>query len=83
MSWEPWHVQLAGTRGMPEPPDGEGEADVSGPSAEELEADGVTMEDVDDSINVLLEKIGTESDEPDEVEHIDDGYDPEAASRPG
>ena len=79
MSWEAWHVQLVGTRDMPEAPeDGGAEPDVSEPSGDELAADGVTMDDVDDSISVLLEKIGKENDEQDEVEHTDEGYDPES-----
>ena len=83
MSWEAWHVQLAGTRDMPEPGEDDGEPDVSEPSADELAADGVTMQDVDDSINVLLDKIGEGNDAPDDVEHSDEGYDPEAAGHAG
>jgi hypothetical protein len=78
MSWEPWHVQLEGTRDMPEePPDTRG-MDVS---EAELEQHGVTMEDVDASIDDLLQQIDRPNDEVSEAdeESADEGYDPEAA----
>jgi hypothetical protein len=77
MSWEPWHVQLEGTRDMPEePPDTRG-MDVS---EAELEQHGVTMEDVDASIDDLLQQIDRPNDEVSEAdkESADEGYDPEA-----
>jgi hypothetical protein len=82
MSWEPWHVQLAAARDMPEP-DGEPAADIAPPTEEELQASGVTMQDVDDSIEVILEKIGADGEPREDVEHVDDGYDPEAQSTSG
>jgi D-alanyl-D-alanine carboxypeptidase len=78
MSWEPWHVQLEGTRDMPEEqPDTRG-MDVS---EAELEQQGVTMEDVDASIDDLLQQMDRPNDEVSEAdeEAADEGYDPEAA----
>jgi hypothetical protein len=82
MSWEPWHVQLTGAREMPdeEPTDAE-PRDMEVPEADLAEL-GVTIADVDDSIDKLLEQIERQNDEVDEAakESIDeDYYDPEEA----
>jgi Putative peptidoglycan binding domain/D-alanyl-D-alanine carboxypeptidase len=80
MSWEPWHVQLAGTREMPgdenePPPDARG-MDVS---EADLESQGVTMADVDASVEELLQDMDRPNDQmsEDDEDSIDDGYDPE------
>ena len=79
MSWEAWHVQLTGSRDIPDdaPPE---PRDMEVPEAE-LEQHGVTMEDVDASIDDLLQQIDRPNDEVSEAdqEAADDGYDPEAA----
>ena len=77
MSWEDWHVQLTGTREIEvEDPD---PRDLEVPDAT-LEEVGVTIEDVDESIAVLLERMDSRNDEQDEAtkESIDEGYDPES-----
>ena len=78
MSWEPWHVQLAGTRDMPEPEPAT-PADTA-VNEEDLAKVGVTMEDVDESIAELLDGLDRRNDETDEAEiyMADEGYDPEA-----
>ena len=76
MSWEAWHVQLTGTRDMPEQPE-QPDAEVS---EEDLAKVGVAIEDVDETIDELLEQIDRPNDEIDDDEEIADaGYDPEAA----
>jgi peptidoglycan hydrolase-like protein with peptidoglycan-binding domain len=79
-SWEAWHVQLAGTREMPEEPTEPELRDLEAPEAE-LEEQGVTIPDVDASIDKLLQQMDRPNDELDEAdkESIDEGYDPEAA----
>jgi hypothetical protein len=83
MDWEPWHVQLTGTRELPEEPT-EPEARDVDVSEEDLERQGVNLEAVDASIQELLRQIDRPNDEVDEAdaESIDEGYDPEAAQRP-
>lgn len=83
MSWEPWHVQLTASRDLPELPD---------PDPRELEVperdlaeEGLTLEDVDESIAEVLQQMDSPNDrELDEAEKesIDEGYDPEAAKTP-
>jgi hypothetical protein len=77
MSWEAWHVQLTGTR----------EPELTDPDPRELEVPdaalqeaGLTVEDVDAAIAVVLERMDSPNDELDEAakESIDEGYDPEA-----
>ena len=78
MSWEPWHVQLAGTRELePTEPD---PRDLEVPEAE-LEEQGVEIADIDASIEMLLERMDRPNDEIEEAEKeaIDEGYDPEEA----
>jgi hypothetical protein len=78
MSWEPWHVQLAGTREMePTEPDPQ---DLEVPEAD-LEQEGVTTEDIDASVEKLLFRMDRPNDEIEEAEKesIDEGYDPEEA----
>jgi hypothetical protein len=82
MSWEPWHVQLTGTREMSEEPE---PTELEPRDLEITEADleqhGVTIADVDASIDQLLEQMDRPNDEMDEAakESIDEGYDPEEA----
>src|SRR2546426_7407738 len=78
MSWEPWHVQLAGARDMPEEPPEPRGMDVS---EADLERQGVTMADVDESIEDLLQQIDRPNDHMSEAdgESADQGYDPAAA----
>ena len=80
MSWEEWHVQLTGTRDLPELPDPD-PRELEVPVAE-LEEQGLTLEDVDESIAAVLEQMDRPNDELDEAEEesIDEGYDPEATS---
>src|SRR5262245_11638717 len=80
-SWEAWHVQLVGTRELPEEPTEPEPRDVEVPVAE-LEQRGVTMADVDASIEKLLQQMDRPNDELGEAdrESIDAGYDPEAAT---
>jgi len=81
MDWEPWHMQLAGTREMPEESD---DAPATPESTEvpqeDLEAHGVTIEDVDASVEALLEQLDHQNDEVEQGEGDadDEGYDPEA-----
>jgi hypothetical protein len=83
MSWEAWHVQLTGSREMPGeetgPPDEETSTE---PSEEDLEAHGITMDDIDASVARLLERLDQPNDEQTEedAEAIDDGYDPQSAT---
>jgi hypothetical protein len=81
MSWEPWHVQLTGTREMPEEPEPT-EPDTRGMDVTEadLEKQGVSIADVDESIEDLLQHMDRPNDEMGEADEdaIDDGYDPEA-----
>jgi hypothetical protein len=79
MSWEPWHVQLTGTREMPEEPEPKEPPDMEVTEAE-LEQQGVTVADVDESIDELLQQMDRPNDEMDEADEdsIDAGYDPEA-----
>jgi len=73
MSWEAWHMQLAGTRDMPELPPGE-PRDMEVSDAE-LEKHGVSKADIDESIQEVLHQI----EHPDEeLSEPDGGYDPEA-----
>lgn len=83
MDWEAWHVQLAGSKAMPGEEEEESDVDVSAPPAEELEADGVTMDDIDETIAVMLEKLDAQGEPPEGAVYIDDGYDPEAAGQAG
>ena len=78
MSWEPWHVQLSGTREMPEEPTEPEPRDLEVPEAD-LEEHGVTVADVDASIELLLQRMDRPNDELDDAdkESIDEGYDPE------
>jgi D-alanyl-D-alanine carboxypeptidase/Putative peptidoglycan binding domain len=80
MSWEPWHVQLTGTREMPEEPTELDPRDLEVPEAD-LEQEGVTTADVDASIEKLLQQMDRPNDEIEEAEKesIDEGYDPEEA----
>jgi Putative peptidoglycan binding domain/D-alanyl-D-alanine carboxypeptidase len=81
MSWEAWHVQLTGSREMPsDVADAPGEETAAEPPAAELEAQGLTLDDVDASIERLLERLDRPNDEQEEAEAeaIDEGYDPEA-----
>jgi hypothetical protein len=83
MSWEEWHVQLTGTRDLPELPDPD-PRELEVPEAD-LEEQGVTLEDVDAAIAEVLQQMDRPNDELDEAakESIDDeGYDPEAAKTP-
>jgi len=81
MDWEPWHMQLTGTRDMPEelPETREGPELTEVPE-EELAEHGVTVDDVDATVRVLLERLDRPNDETDEGmrEAADDGFDPEA-----
>jgi peptidoglycan hydrolase-like protein with peptidoglycan-binding domain len=79
MDWEPWHMQVTGTREMP--------GDMTEPdprdmqiSEADLEKHDVTMADVDASVNELLQRMARPNDEmtEDDKESIDQGYDPEA-----
>jgi peptidoglycan hydrolase-like protein with peptidoglycan-binding domain len=54
MDWEPWHVQIQGTREVPEP--GEEEPDLEEPTAA-FEESGITADDADETIAVYLEKL--------------------------
>jgi hypothetical protein len=83
MSWEPWHVQLTGTREMPgDTTEPEPEPDTRGMDISEadLESQGVTMADVDASVEELLHDMDRPNDQmsQDDEDSIDDGYDPEA-----
>jgi hypothetical protein len=78
MDWEPWHVQLVGAREAPD----DVEVEPGDPPAEDLEASGLSLEDVDATIEVLLERAD-EGGEPRDAEHVDEGYDPEAGAAPG
>jgi hypothetical protein len=82
MSWEEWHVQLTGTRDLPELPDPD-PRELEVPEAN-LEEQGVTLEDVDAAIAEVLQQMDRPNDELEEAEKesIDDGYDPEAAKTP-
>ena len=81
MNWEPWHVQLSGTREMPEEPEAPEPRDLEITDAD-LEEHGVTIADVDASIDRLLQQMDRPNDEMDETdkESIDEGYDPEEAT---
>jgi len=81
MSWEAWHVQLTGTREMPEEPTEPEPRDLEVPEAD-LEELGLTIADVDASIIIVLEQMERSNDDLDEAakESIDEGYDPEAAT---
>ena len=83
MSWEPWHVQLSGTREMAEEPAEPEPRDLEVSEAD-LEQHGVTIADVDASIDKLLEQMDRPNDELNEAdkESIDEGYDPEEAKTP-
>lgn len=81
MSWEEWHVQLTGTRELEvEPELDPREMEVP----EDLEQQGVALEDVDASIDKLLEQMERPNDDLDEAEKdaIDEGYDPDEAKTP-
>jgi hypothetical protein len=80
MSWEPWHVQLTGTREMAEEPTEPEPQDLEVPEAD-LEQEGVEVADIDASIVKLLERMDRPNDEIEEAEKesIDEGYDPEEA----
>jgi hypothetical protein len=83
MSWEDWHVQLTGTRDLPDLPDPD-PRELEVPETD-LEEQGVTLEDVDAAIAEVLQQMDSPNDELDEAakESIDDeGYDPEAAKTP-
>jgi len=83
MSWEEWHVQLTGTRELEVEPIEPGHRDLEVP--EDLEQQGVVLEDVDASIDKLLEQMELPNDRDlDEAEKdaIDEGYDPEEAKTP-
>jgi hypothetical protein len=58
MDWEPWHVQLE-ARGMPAYPDGEPSTEVPDSVAKELDESGVTMDDIDETIAVYLDRLDT------------------------
>ena len=81
MSWEEWHVQLTAARELPEEPPEPDPRDLEVPE-DDLEQQGVTIEDIDASITILLEQMERPNDELDEAakESIDEGYDPEAAT---
>jgi hypothetical protein len=83
MSWEPWHVQLTASKEMPEEPAEPEPRDLEVPEAD-LEQLGVTVADVDASIDNLLQQMDRPNDELDEAvkETIDEGYDPETARAP-
>jgi len=80
MDWEPWHVQLTGTREMPEEPAEPEPRDLEVPESH-LEEHGVTVADVDASIEKLLQQMDRPNDDMDDAdkESIDEGYDPETA----
>jgi hypothetical protein len=81
MSWEEWHVQLTGTRELPEEELTEPDPrEMEVPEAD-LEEQGLTLTDVDASIDKLLEQLDRPNDEMEEAEKesIDEGYDPEEA----
>jgi hypothetical protein len=67
MSWEPWHVQMRtrdmpdeATRDVPDVEEGEEEVEFDAePPTAELEESGVTMDDVDETIAVQLERLQT------------------------
>ena len=80
LSWEEWHVQLAGSREMPE--DAEAEPDLTEPTSEELGASGITMDDVDEAIAVMLETVET-SDAAGDYEDAEGGYDSQAPGKGG
>jgi Putative peptidoglycan binding domain/D-alanyl-D-alanine carboxypeptidase len=61
MSWEPWHMQLTGARDVPDDLDEDRDVEISEPSAKELEAHGLTLEDVDETIEVLLERLDAQN----------------------
>jgi hypothetical protein len=81
-SWEAWHVQLTGTRAMPDDAAEPKPRDLEVP--EDLEEQGVEIADVDASIGKVLEQMERSNEEIEEAETdaIDDGYDPEAAETP-
>ena len=84
MSWEEWHVQLTGTRELEVEPIEPGHRDLEVPEAD-LEQQGVALEDIDASIDKLLERMDAQNDVMDEAEKdaIDEGYyDPEEAQTP-
>jgi hypothetical protein len=83
MNWEPWHVQLTASKEMPEEPAEPEPRDLEVPEAD-LEQLGVTVADVDASIDNLLQQMDRPNDELDEAvkETIDEGYDPETARAP-
>ena len=62
MSWEPWHVQIQ-TREEPDEVDEEVDDSFPESAAAEFEESGVTLDDVDETIAVQLERLGTEEDE--------------------
>ena len=80
MSWEPWHVQLTAAKEMPEEPTEPEPRDLEVPEAN-LEEQGLTIADVDASIDNLLQQMDRPNDELDDAvkESIDEGYDPETA----
>jgi len=80
MDWEPWHVQLTGTREMPEEPAEPEPRDLEVPEAD-LEEHGITVADVDASVEKLLQLMDRPNDDIDDAdkESIDEGYDPETA----
>jgi peptidoglycan hydrolase-like protein with peptidoglycan-binding domain len=82
MSWEEWHVQLTGTRDLPELPEPD-PRELEVPEAD-LEEQGVTLEDVDAAIAEVLEQMDRPNDKLEEAEKesIDEGYDPEEAETP-
>lgn len=79
MDWEDWHVQLAGSKAMPGEDEEGDDVDVTAPTDEELQADGVTMDDIDESIAAMLERVEARGEPAEGTPHIDEGYDPKAA----
>jgi hypothetical protein len=81
MSWEAWHVQLTASREMPGDETGTLDEDSQAePTADELAEYGITVEDIDASVQEVLDRLDRPNDELGEAdaESIDEGYDPDA-----
>ena len=72
MSHEPWHVQLR-TREAPDETTDDEEYDAENPPTDELAESGVTLDDVDDTIAVYLDRLETHEQEPASADYASGG----------
>lgn len=84
MDYERWHVQFTGTRDLEVEPPGEPEPRDLVLLEADLEQHGVAIEEVDASIDKLLEQMDRPNDDlrEGEKEAIDEGYDSEEEMAP-